>query len=101
MLCCAIGVAAVATGAIGTGAVGSRRFRRFVHPRPGAQSVLTASVLAVGIMTAAALALEHISRHGVHAGSGDVAILTDPGALPFCRDGTPGDRMIDRPIIEE
>jgi hypothetical protein len=96
MLCCAVGVAAVATGAIGW-----RRFRRFFYGRLDAQSILAAAVLALSIMTGTALVAEHFSDHALHASGRDVALLTDPGALPLCRGGAPGDRITDLASIEE
>jgi hypothetical protein len=95
MLCCAVGVAAVATGAIGW-----RRFRRFFHGRLNAQSILAAAVVALSI-TGTALAVEHFSDHALHASGRDIALLTDPGALPLCRGGAPGDRITDLASIEE
>lgn len=67
MLCCAVGVAAVATGAIGW-----RRFRRF---RPGplrAQSLLAAGAAAAVVVTIAALSVEHF--HAAHARGPDLAL---------------------------
>jgi hypothetical protein len=95
MLCCAMGVAAVVTGAIGW-----RRFRRFFYGRLNAQSILAVAVLALSIMTGTTLAVEHFSLHAAHASGSDVALLTDPGALPLCR-GTPADRITDLASIEE
>lgn len=96
MLCCAVGVAAVATGAIGW-----RRFRRFFHGRLNAQSILTTAILALSITTATALAVEHFSHHAAHASGSDMVLLTDPGALPLCRGGTPADRITDLASIKE
>jgi hypothetical protein len=78
MLCCAVGVAAVATGAIGW-----RRFRRFLHAPLKAQSLLAAGATAAIVITIAALGVEHLGHHAAHA-SPDVA-LGDP--LPLCRGG--------------
>ena len=77
MLCCAVGVAAVATGAIGW-----RRFRRFLHAPLKAQSLLAAGAATAILITVAALAVEHFWRHTAHASGPDTA-LGDP--LPLCR----------------
>lgn len=71
MLCCATGVAAVATGAIGW-----RRFRRFLHIPLKAQSLLAAGAAAVAAITIGALTVDHFRIHTAHA-SDDL--------LPFCR----------------
>jgi hypothetical protein len=79
MLCCAVGVAAVATGAIGW-----RRFRRFL-PRPlRAQSLLAAGAAAAVAITVTALSVEHFRHHAAHA-SGPALTLGD--SLPLCRGG--------------
>lgn len=96
MLCCAMGVAAVATGAIGW-----RQFRRFLYGRLNAQSILTAAALAMITITATALAVEHFSRHAAYASDSDTALLTDPGALPLCRGSAPADRITDIARNEE
>ena len=88
MLCCAVGVAAVATGAIGW-----RRFRRFFFGRLTAQSVLAAAVVMMGTMTAAALAVEHFSHHAAHASGSGMALLAGAEALPLCRSSAPSDRI--------
>jgi hypothetical protein len=54
MLCCAVGVAAVATGAIG--------WRRL-----GAQSLLTAGAAAAVVITITALSVEHFRHDAAHA----------------------------------
>jgi hypothetical protein len=94
MLCCAVGVAAVATGAIGW-----RQFRRFLHWRLNAQSLLAASVMVIAIITMTGLAAEHFLGHA-HAAD-EQALLTDPGALPLCRGGSLGGRVTDIASIEE
>ena len=76
MLCCAVGVAAVATGAIGW-----RRFRRFLHAPLKAQSLLAAGTAAAIVATVAALAAEHFWDHAAHASGPDMA-FGDP--LPLC-----------------
>lgn len=79
MLCCAVGIAAVATGAIGW-----RRFRRFL-PRPRrTQSLLAAGAAAAVVITVTALSVEQVRRHAAHAGGPDLA-FGDP--LPPCRGG--------------
>jgi hypothetical protein len=93
MICCAVGVTAVATGAIGW-----RQFRRSLVWRLNTQSLLAASVMAIAIMTIAGLAAEHFLRH---AHAAEQALLTDPGALPLCRGGSPTDRATDIASIEE
>jgi len=95
MLCCAVGVAAVATGAIGW-----RRFRRLLCERLNAQSLLAASAATVIVMTITVLAAEHHWHHAAHAGGGDIALMGDPGALPLC-GSAPGDRNTDIASIEE
>jgi hypothetical protein len=87
MLCCAVGVAAVATGAIGW-----RRFRRFLHAPLKAQSLLAAGAAAV-VITVAALTIEHFRHHAAHASGPESAL---DGAL--CR-GT--DRTTNTASIEE
>ena len=77
MLCCAVGVAAVATGAIGW-----RRFRRFLHAPLKAQSLLAAGAAAAVVITVAALTIEHFRHHAAHA-SGPESALSDP--LLLCR----------------
>ena len=77
MLCCAVGVAAVATGAIGW-----RRFRRFLHAPLKAQSLLAAGAAAAILITVAALTADHLWRHAAHASGPDFAV-GDP--LPLCR----------------
>jgi hypothetical protein len=62
MLCCAVGVAAVATGAIGW-----RRFRRFLPGPLGAQSLLTAGAAAAVVITITALSVEHFRHDAAHA----------------------------------
>ena len=76
MLCCAVGVAAVATGAIGW-----RRFRRFLHAPLKAQSLLAAGAAAAVVITVTALSMEHVWRHPAHASGSDMA-FDDP--LPLC-----------------
>jgi len=90
MLCCAVGVAAVATGAIGW-----RRFRRFLHAPSKAQSLLAASAAAAIAITVATLTVQHFSRHAAHANGADIA-LGDP--LPLCRGS---DRTTDIALSEE
>jgi hypothetical protein len=90
MLCCAMGVAAVATGAIGW-----RRFRRFLHAPLKAQSLLAAGAAAALLTTVTALTVEHFWRHAAHASGPDMA-LSDP--LPLCR-GT--DRTADIAFSED
>jgi hypothetical protein len=77
MLCCAVGVAAVATGAIGW-----RRFRRFLRAPLKAQSLLAAGAAAAILITAAALAVEHFSHHAAHASGPSMALSA---RLPLCR----------------
>jgi hypothetical protein len=96
MLCCAAGVAAVATGAIGW-----RRFRRFLCGRLNAQSLLAAGAAAVVAITVIGLAVEHVRHHAAHARGIDTALITDPGAPPLCRGGAPADRIADIARIEE
>jgi hypothetical protein len=79
MLCCALGVAAVATGAIGW-----RRFRRFLHPTLKAQSLLAAGAAAAVVVTITAVSVKHVWRHAAHA-SGPELAFGDP--LPLCRGG--------------
>ena len=68
MLCCAVGVAAVATGAIGW-----KRFYRF-HPGPlRAQSLLAAGAAAAVVITITALSVEHFWHHAAHASSPKLA----------------------------
>ncbi len=95
MLCCAMGVAAVATGAIGW-----RRFRRLLCERLNAQSLLAASAATAIVMTITGLAAQHYWHHAAHASGGDTALMSDPGALPLC-GGAPGDRITDIASIEE
>ncbi|WP_162917524.1 hypothetical protein [Dongia deserti] len=95
MLCCAVGVAAVATGAIGW-----RRFRRFFPERLNAQSLLAAAVTATIVLSITALTVEHFSHHAAYA-SDSTALLRDLGSLPLCRSGTPADRITDLASIEE
>ena len=90
MLCCAVGVAAVATGAIGW-----RRFQRFLHAPLKAQSLLAAGAAAAILVTVAALTVEHFQHHAAHA-SGPDSALGDP--LPLCR-GT--DRTTDTITSED
>jgi hypothetical protein len=77
MLCCAVGVAAVATGAIGW-----RRFRRFLHAPLKAQSLLAAGAATAILVAGAALTADHLWRHAAHASGPDFAV-GDP--LPLCR----------------
>lgn len=95
MLCCAIGVAAVATGATGW-----RRFRRFLCGRLNAQSLLAASAAAVIAVTITVLAAEHYWHHAP-ARASDIALIGDSGALPLCRERAPDDRITDIASIEE
>ena len=74
MLCCAVGIAAVATGAIGW-----RRFRRFLHAPLKAQSLLAA--VATIIVAAGGFAAAHFLDHAAHAA--DKATLP-AGPLPLC-----------------
>ena len=90
MLCCTVGVAAVATGAIGW-----RRFRRFFPAPLSAQSLLAAGAAAAIVITAAVLTVEHFSHHAAHASGPDLA-LGDP--LPLCRSS---DRTTDIALSEE
>jgi hypothetical protein len=76
MLCCAMGVAAIATGAIGW-----RRFRRFLHGPLKAQSLLAAGAAAAVVITVTALSVEHFWHHAAHASGPDLA-FGDP--LPLC-----------------
>ena len=77
MLCCAVGVAAVATGAIGW-----KRFRRFLPAPSRAQSLLAAGAAVVVALTVAALTMDHFGIHAAHAGDPQL-ISGDP--LPLCR----------------
>jgi hypothetical protein len=88
MLCCAVGVAAVATGAIGW-----RRFRRFLHAPLKAQSHLAAGAAALVVITITALSVEHFWRHAAHA-SGPELALGDA----LCRGG---DRATNITSIED
>jgi len=90
MLCCAVGVAAVATGAIGW-----RRFRRFLHAPLKAQSLLAAGAVAAVVITVTALSVEHFWRHAAHASGPDMA-FGDP--LPLCRGS---DRPTNTASIED
>lgn len=95
MICCAMGALAVATGAIGW-----RRFRRFLHWRLNAQLVLAPIALALIAITITGLAAEHLRHHTAYAGNEQV-LLTDLGAPPLCRGGSPADRISDTASIEE
>lgn len=100
MLCCAIGVAAVATGAIGW-----RRFRRFFTWRLTAQTapavvIVAAVVVAMATIIAAGVVVDHLRHHAAYAGDGQT-LLTDPSALPLCRGGSPADRTGTIASIEE
>jgi multisubunit Na+/H+ antiporter MnhG subunit len=95
MICCAMGAVALATGAIGW-----KRFRRFLHWRLNAQSALTALVVAMITIAIAGLVAEHLRHHAADAGDEQVS-LTDLGALPFCRGGSPADGITDTASIEE
>jgi len=95
MLCCAMGVAAVATGAIGW-----RRFRGIFFWRLDAQSAMAAVVVAMIAITITGLTMEHLGHHAAYAGDAQ-SLLTDPGALPLCRGGSPADRITDIASIEE
>ena len=79
MLCCAMGVAAVATGAIGW-----RRFRRYFIVRLTAHTVLTAVVVAMVTMTAAGVVADHLRHHAAYADEA-LAIPADLGVLPLCQ----------------
>ena len=94
MLCCAAGIAAVATGAIGW-----RRFRRLLRWRGTAQSALAAVVLAVVAITVAGLAVEHLSHHAAYAGE-EQALSAEPGVLPTC-GAAPADSITETASIEE
>ncbi len=76
MLCCAVGIAAVAAGAIGW-----RRFRRFLCGRLTAQSTLAAAAVATIIVAAGGFAAAHFLDHAAHAA--DKATLP-AGPLPLC-----------------
>jgi hypothetical protein len=76
MICCSLGVAAVATGAIGW-----RRFRRFLPGAARAQSLLAAGAAAAVVITITALSGEHFRHHAAHA-SGPEMAFGDP--LPLC-----------------
>lgn len=76
MLCCAVGVAAVATGAIGW-----RRFRRFLCERPTARSMLSATAVALIVLTAGGVAAAHFFDHTAHAAGGPAL---PAGPLPLC-----------------
>jgi hypothetical protein len=90
MLCCAVGVAAVATGAIGW-----RRFRRFLHGPLKAQSLLAAGAAGAVTITIAALTVDHFRIHTAHA-SDPQLISGDP--LPLCRGS---DRTTDMASNED
>ena len=90
MLCCAVGVAAVATGAIGW-----RRFRRFLHAPLKAQSLLAAGAAAAIVITITALTVQHFWHHAAHA-SGPNLALGDP--LLLCRST---DRTTNIALSEE
>ena len=77
MLCCAVGVAAVATGAIGW-----RRFRRFLHAPLKAQSLLAVGAAAMIVITITALTVEHFRRHAAHASGPELAF-----GDALCRSG--------------
>jgi hypothetical protein len=94
MLCCAVGVAAVATKAIGW-----RRFRRFLCGTLHAQSALTAAAVAMIVVTISGFGMVHIRHHAAHASDSIAAIPTD--ALPLCRGGPVADRSIDTAGNEE
>lgn len=93
MLCCAMGIAAVATGAIGW-----RRFRRFLSWRLDAQSALAAVVVAMIAITITGLAAGHLRHHAAYAGDGQT-LLT--GLVPLCRGGAVADRITDIASTEE
>jgi hypothetical protein len=52
-------------------------------------------------LTITGLTVGHFVHHAAHAGRGDTALLTDPGALPLCRGRAPNDRTRDIASIEE
>jgi hypothetical protein len=79
MICCSLGVAAVATGVLGW-----RRFRRFLPGTLGAQSLLAVGAAAAVVITITALSVEHFGHHAAHA-SGPEMASGDP--LPLCSDG--------------
>jgi hypothetical protein len=86
MLCCAMGVAAVATGAIGW-----RRFRRVLYGRLAARSALGVAA-AVMIAMAGGLTLVHHFDHAAHAADNGLPA----GPLPLC-----GGSSTDNKSIEE
>jgi hypothetical protein len=90
MLCCAVGVAAVATGAIGW-----KRFRRFLCGRLNAQSALAAAAVAMIAVTIAGLTVEHFRHHAAYASDSNTALLIDHGAPALCRGRSPADRITD------
>ena len=95
MICCAMGVAAVAGGAIGW-----RRFRRFLTWHLNAQSALTAVVVVMAMMTIAGLGEEHLRHHAAYAGD-EQSLLIDLGALPLCRGASPAGLATNIASIEE
>ena len=80
MLCCAMGIAAVATGAIGW-----RRFRRVLWGRLAVPSVLAVAAAAT-IAVAGGLTLAHHFGHAAHAAGSN----QPTGPLPLC-SGSSGD----------
>jgi hypothetical protein len=78
MICCALGIAAVATGAVGW-----RGFWSRLHWRLTLQTALTAFVALMVIIAAASLGLEHLRRHAAYAG--ERISVADLDASPLCR----------------
>jgi uncharacterized membrane protein YhiD involved in acid resistance len=76
MICCALGVAAVATGAIGW-----KRFRRFLRSSLRAQSLVAAGAAAAVAITITALSVEHFLHHAAHASGPEMAF---GDSLPLC-----------------
>jgi hypothetical protein len=74
MLCCAIGLAAVATGALGW-----RRFRGLLCRRLTAQSILAVATAAMIVVTASGLGVVHVFGPTAHA-----AGSLPTGPLPLC-----------------
>ncbi|MEZ5829896.1 MAG: hypothetical protein R3D05_01800 [Dongiaceae bacterium] len=81
MLCCAMGVAAIATGTIGW-----RQFRRLFRGEVSARSALSAVVVTAIAITVAGVVTDHLRRHAAYADGGQ-SLPTALTSLPLCRGG--------------
>jgi hypothetical protein len=88
MVCCALGTMLVAVLAIWW-----RRLKAAFGIGLGARSIVAGSAVAMIVVAAAALTMEHLGHHAAQANGGESALLADIDAQLLCRATPSRDRL--------